>query len=436
MTHTTARVTHRRSPRPPRPPRPPRLPYSLHALYPVPPHHRMGGRAAGRMLPQVAALAGLATLMGLAACDATAPIATPTVRIAATGRAERGSTLALELRDGSGAIPGNEVEWVATSSTGRSAMVSTPGQLRLLDTGLVTIIAHGHGKTATITFHVEMPPTIVFDMHDVDSSGNLGNRDVYRMTLDGQALTRLTSGAGDNEEPTVAGGTVIFTSYRDGYPALYRTTIGGAQEARLVGLTGPAYQPALAPDGAHLAFVAPDSGADKVWTAAADGSGARRATVGWGTVDAEEASPTWAPDASGLTFVSTAFGDAGLVALTTATAATPAQLRSLTASGSTTDVEPSWSPDGGSIVFSSTRDGDVALFLYAVATGTVTRLTPAPANAGEPSWVSDTRIVYTQWSYTADGPSSQLVWVDVAHPEVVHPIVTPPGMPEHAQPVR
>jgi Tol biopolymer transport system component len=118
-------------------------------------------------------------------------------------------------------------------------------------------------------------------------------------------------------------------------------------------------------------------------------------------------------------FVTTQYGNAGLVELTLTSSKETA-----ISDGTTTDVDPAWSPDGKTLAFASTRDGDVGIFLYTFSTGAVVRLSAKPANDGEPTWLSDGRIVYTSWANPA---GSALAWIDPAHPTVVHAISTPAG---------
>jgi hypothetical protein len=368
----------------------------------------------------------------IGACSAPpalAPGAQAPLQISTEGRLERGASIQLHLMRNGSPVTGNDVTWTTTS--GAMVQLIKPDTAVLSDTGDVSITAHLGALATTTMLHVVAPPTIVFAMHDVSAGGTLGNYDVYRASLDGQELSRLTSGAGDNVEPAVANGVVIFTSYRDGYAALYRVPLAGGSESRLAGLSGSAFQPALSPDGSHLAFIAPDSGDNKLWIAAPDGSGAVRPTANFGSPSAEEASPTWSPAGDSVAFVSTTLGNAAIIDLAAATDSAQAMT-----DGSTTDVDPAWSPDGGSVAFASTRDGDMGIFILAVATGHVQRVSPSPSNAGQPSWLADGRIVYTEESSTPSGIISQLNWVDPAQPGIAHVIATPAGNPENAQAAR
>jgi Tol biopolymer transport system component len=390
---------------------------------------RRESRAAHARPPRYVWIAAACAMPLIAACNATAPVSGSPLSLAPQGRAERGTTLEFQLLDGATPIPSADASW-QVSPSGPNALVR-PGQVALGDTGLVTVTARTQSGTTTATIHVFAPPTIVFDMSDVGSSGTLGNRDIYRVALDGQELTRLTASNSDNQLPTAARGSIVFTSFRDGYPALYRVSVTGGPDQRLSALTMSAQQPALSSDGAHLAFIASDSGSNRVWTAAADGSGAAPATASFDPASAEEASPVWNTAGTSLAFVSTAQGNAALARLDLASG-----LGRMLTDGTTTDLDPSWSTDGASLAFSSTRDGDLGIFVIGVLTGQVQRISPTPSMAGEPTWLADGRLVYTAWSVTGGSSTSQLVWIDPSHPAVVHVIPTPAGNPEHGHEIR
>jgi Tol biopolymer transport system component len=246
---------------------------------------------------------------------------------------------------------------------------------------------------------------------------------VYRMTLDGQQLVRLTSGTADNEQPTAADSVVVFTSFRDGFAALYTVPTAGGVETRLTAAPAPASQPALSRDGTRLAFISPSGGFDQLWTAAADGSGATVTIGSAGFASAIQASPSWAPQGDTLVAVTTQFGNTALVQLAVATATETA----LT-DGSTTDLSPAWNAAGLTIAFASTRGGDLGVFLLTRSSGNIQRVTPAPSTAGEPAWLPDGRIVYT----SGMGSTTQLRWVDPAHQDTGHVIPTPAGgNPQH-----
>src|SRR5437016_7732520 len=220
---------------------------------------------------------------------------------------------------------------------------------------LCVALGLGLGCSSSEAPKVAPPPAIVFDWL------RNGNRDIYRAALDGKDTVRLTSDPGDDQHPTERAGTVVFTSYRDGNGELYAVPSTGGVERRVTTTAANETQPALSPDGRHIAYLSDASGVPKLWMCAADGTNPEPLTTGFGFAGSIEASPSWAPSGDRLVFVSTANGHAGLFVLTPAAGA-PAVL----VADSSTAVEPSWSPDGTFVAFGSTRAGRGATNIYTV----------------------------------------------------------------------
>jgi len=275
--------------------------------------------------------------------------------------------------------------------------------------------------TFAFTVYVSAPvvPAIVAEMWPG------GNRDVYRMGIDGNDAVPLSTSLLTDANPTVAQGTVVFTSYRDGNAELYSVSLRGGAETRLTTTTGiNETTPALSPDATKLAWAAGAPGAiTKIWTGAGDATGAAVAVSTTG--DAIESSPNW-KNSTQLAYTTSAAGSADIYGLTVG-----APPPSLLAGGSFADVEAAWSPDGTRVAFASNRSGDTELYMYTVASGTVTRLTTRSGSDGAPTWLKDGRIVYTCTQVT----TLRLCIMDPASPAGASLISTPYAA-NHAAAVR
>lgn len=396
-------------------------------------NHRRGPLAV------ISALALAAGLVG-AGCDSDPtnpgapdpdPGAGPSLVVEASGRQERGMRLLLTLVDTTAAgietlgeapvwsvEPAGAVEFLqvndggSDTDAGSGAGAGTGEALgaieaRLLRAGPVTITGEVGDLSGQLTLDVAAPPTVVFEMvRD-------GNRDIYRAALDGGDLVRLTSGKHDNRTPTVAGDRVVFVSYRDGNGELYSVPLAGGEESRLTQTPSNEGDPALSPDGNRLAFTTPVSGVPKLWTAAADASGAARAAPELGFSGSLEVAPSWAPDGKRLVFVSTARGTSDLFLFTPATGAVDLLLGT-----DAPEVEPAWSPDGEWIAFTSAREGRTGLYRIRVGTDEVEQLTDRAETDARPAWLGDGRLVYVA---RVDG-ATRLRWLDPEAPDVVYEI--------------
>ncbi|HEX6747800.1 MAG TPA: hypothetical protein VF092_10955 [Longimicrobium sp.] len=275
--------------------------------------------------------------------------------------------------------------------------------------------------TFAFTVYVSTPivPTIVAEM----APG--GNRDVYRMGIDGNDVVALSTSLLSDVNPSVALGKVVFTSYRDGNAELYSVPLRGGAETRLTTTTTiNETTPALSPDATKLAWSAGAPGAiTKIWTGAADATGATVAVSATG--DAIESSPNW-KSATQLAFTSSAGGSADIYGLTLG--GTPSVL----AGGSSADVEGAWSPDGTRVAFASNRSGDTELYILTVATNVVTRLTTRTGSDGAPTWLADGRIVYT----CTQGAQFRLCIIDPANAAAGGTILNTPYQADHASAVR
>jgi len=358
-------------------------------------------------------LAAWAALLALAACGGDGGgVVNPPVPLVVTtaGRLERGSTVTVTVTaDGQALAAGS---YTLAVDPADAALVQGD-QVTLQRAAAVTLTATANGRTGKTQVTVAAPPVVVFDRFT-------GDRNIWRVDLDGQNLTQIQGDAGEDQDPTVAQGKVVWLSYRSGNGELYSIPLAGGTTTKLTATSVDESTPALSADGTRLAYALVVGGVTKIYAANADGTGAARVTpTGFGFDGAIETAPSWTTG-SKLAFVATANGSADIFQMTLGAA--PALL----AGGNTAEVEPAWSPDGGTLAFVSNRGGSTEIYLMNVSTGAVTQLTSGAGTKSQPAWTPDGRVVYLE---TLNG--TRLRWVEPAQPAAVHTIDTGTGTVGH-----
>jgi len=378
----------------------------------------------------------IAMLTGVAALDCASPSTGPTtqppppppaIRIVLHGRVERGEGATLALQNDSGAVITDSTVW-SVSPAGRAQLVGQDS-LQFVEAGTIEVTAKvfrtSGSRTTTLDTTVASPPRIVFDLV------RQGNRDIYAASLDGGELTRLTADSADDNSPTSASGKLVWVSTHSGAPMLWSMPMTGGVATLAMAGTVTQLQPSLTTDGRTLAYVVVASSVlPRLWIGSVGGADARRHPASAAdSSPAIEGHPTWSPDGQRLAFMSTSAGPAAVLVVERDGSGGARQLVGGTRESGA--MEPSWSNDGRSIAFTSvTRSGsDIAI--VSLNTGDVTPLT-ATGDCGEPAWLPDGRIVYTQWV----SGIPHLRWLDPAHAETVHAIELGDDAAEHAAAVR
>jgi hypothetical protein len=348
----------------------------------------------------------------LAGCEGSPTPPPSALALSSAGRLERGLVVTVSVAaDGQAVAPG---EVTLTVTPADAAQVVDGGTLRLLRAGEVEVRAQAGTRTGTVKLTVEAPPTVVFDM----AAG--GNRDIYKVALDGGDFARLTTNVADERDPSAGGGNVTFVTFRHGNGELYSMPLAGGAETRVTTSTRSESAPALSADGARLAYATDPSGVAKLWTSQSSGAGAAQAAPNFGFGGSPETSPSWAPTGARLAFVGTATGTADIYQLTLG--GEP----QMVVGGTAAEVDPAWSPDDKWVAFASTREGDPAIFVVRISDGAVTRLSTRAGTEAEPTWTKDGRLVYTEF---LGGDQTRLVWIDPAAPQTVNPIAVQGGFP-------
>ncbi|MDX6679415.1 MAG: TolB protein [Solirubrobacteraceae bacterium] len=199
---------------------------------------------------------------------------------------------------------------------------------------------------------------------------------------------------------TAAGGTVAFTSHRDGVAHVYAVDADGSGLRPLTRTRGAAFEgsPAFSPDGGRIAYTC---GNFELCVMDADGTASGRLTANdWPRTFRYDTSPAWSPDGTTIAFVRTVGGRDGIWLVN----ADGSGMRPLPVPAGVNN-NPSFSPGGRTIAFDHAEDetgdsdlptsSDTGVYVIGADGSALRRVTPRSANAASPAWSPDgARIVF------------------------------------------
>jgi len=118
----------------------------------------------------------------------------------------------------------------------------------------------------------------------VFSSGRSGPEQVYRMSIDGADIERLSDGTGEASNPSWhPNGEKIAYAWTRGYAAgawnVFWMDVASRNYFQLTHGDGKNEHPSWAPDGTHLVFAKTRGTQSQIWTMLADGTNAQQLTT-------------------------------------------------------------------------------------------------------------------------------------------------------------
>lgn len=225
-----------------------------------------------------------------------------------------------------------------------------------------------------------------------------GERDLWRVRLDGTDLLKLTADTGEDRWPSVAAGSIYYVYFHNVPAPIFAIPTTGGSAVQITTVSAAYDEAAISADGNSFTFTR----SGKVFVSDRSGANAHRLTTS-GTVTVE-AAPMWSPDGKSIAFVSS--GNAASADIYVATLTTGAA--KAVVSTSDAEVQPCWSPDGKQIAFARGTTTGTHLFTIDLATAKEKQLTSASGTQSLPSWLPDGRIVFAVGSASA----RTLYWLD------------------------
>jgi len=253
------------------------------------------------------------------------------------------------------------------------------------------------------------------------STQNATTSDIYRKTIDGRTVVRLTSDPGEDSMPAWSpdGRSIAFASNRSGSWDLWIMTSDGEQPTQLTSSPDQELHPSFSADGRSIAYCRqnPRSGRWEIWAFDLERPGAHAYVC-------EGLFPQWSPEPGSRTLLfqtprerGSRFFGIWTIEFEGGRAMRPTQIVSATDAAV---MHPAWSPDGQSLCFCTALDPDPDgnrlqksdIWVVGVDGTGRTPLTSGQCRNMQPTWGSNGRIFFV-----SDRSGQDSVWSIVAPEE-------------------
>lgn len=249
------------------------------------------------------------------------------------------------------------------------------------------------------------------------STRNAERPDIFLKSVDGLAITQITSDGGDDIQPRFSpdGKRIAFCSNRAGNWDIWVVNADGMNLMQITSDRADEVAPDWSPDGTRIAFTVwgRQSRQWEIWTVSLAEPGVRR-FLAYGMF------PTWSPDGKRLAFQRARRRDSRWFSIWTVEIVGN-EVRHPTEiaySDEAACIAPQWAPDGKTLVYCQARPaatgatGSFELWAVAADTGARLKLTDGAYGALNPAWSSDGRIYFV----SAQG-GSENIWSMATEPE-------------------
>lgn len=208
---------------------------------------------------------------------------------------------------------------------------------------------------------------------------------IYEVPTGNRWLVSYRQGINSGASFTPDGQNVLLTVSQQGTPDIYRMTLKGDLVKRIT--NGPRgamnVEPMMSPDSSKIAFSSDRSGKPMVYIMNSDGTNVKRVTF----AGDYNATPVWSPDGKKLAFAGWSDGHFDIFTMD-ADGTNMVRITSAKKSNGkwANNEDPSFSPDGRLIMFTSNRTGKNQIYVANLDGSEERRITSDSKNYFKPKW--------------------------------------------------